>query len=184
MHGTRDEGRQMVKGFLSRKFASHTLERKEDTQLSFIATPIGDYAITLSDTYNFSIPYNATFVYRVKIDDNIFHSYSYNRKKSSASYYAHLKKGDFVKIDHFIVVGGERYCLCNRIRKLRKITEDLSITDASVKNHLDDYCKTYAVSFTETHFATSVNNLCGNIILVNWRNSIFATQVLKNLETE
>ena len=59
VHGTRDEGRQMVKGFLSRKFASHTLERKEDTQLSFIATPIGDYAITLSDTYNFSIPYNA-----------------------------------------------------------------------------------------------------------------------------
>ena len=179
--GTRNEGQLIVKRFLQKQnVLGHVSSASKEERPSVFVLG-GCHTIPVDNdfgSYGFDLHSSDFIAYRFQSNNVIFHSESNPRKRSSASFYACLKNGCFVKVDHVIKRKDSILCLCTELCKCGTVADFI---DCAVNPHLIANCKTLRVRLGRKLVCCG-EDFTGHLILIHRDDSIFATPVLENFE--
>ena len=124
--GTRNEGHLIVTRFLKiPEVCSKRLLRSIGVSVLGQCLPFPLENDFLS--YGFTELSDCVLAYRFRVEDVVYHSASYPKKRSSVSYNAYLRDSHFVRIDHILKRGEQLFCLSTEIIKLGKAVEELNV---------------------------------------------------------
>lgn len=177
--GTRNEGNLIVKRFLqSRAFSTHIhpISTHVNNSVSVLGSTSNICNFKSLDPYGKSFSPSSVFIFRFKVNDLVFHSYAYCKKRSSASYFAFLLNGDFVRIDHCVLEDKEIYC-CSTSIDIDCNVIQLIDTEFEYKTLLQDNCPTFVVRFGSKKVVPATD-FRGHLIVVSQQDRIFGTPVL------
>lgn len=181
LSGTRNEGGLIVKRFLYNK-AQLTSPCQN---VSFkVVVPVGTtYVISdFSELLEYNVPFSqsAVCVYRFRVDNLLFHSFAYPKKRSSASYYAVLENGNFVKIDHIMSDKGSLNCCCTLLTKTSNAI-DLIESSHPEKSVLKECCSSFVIDFGSKIVVPAVS-FKRNLIVISVKNAMIGTPVCQDFE--
>ena len=184
--GTRNEGRLIVERFILRrkKNFKNTVSCEEVKILG--STVKKNVTITSACLlYDVLVHQNDDYVYRFQVGGKIFHSHSYPRRRSSASFYGFSNDGRFLRIDHILRQTLDVICLCTELIKVKTITDlfDTPSLEASFAALLRRYCKTYLVE-EGNKCIVQASCFSGHIVLVTFSHFTFGTAVILCHEPE
>ena len=129
--------------------------------------------------------HDCRFIVKVRVNDNVFHSYIYGRKLKCASYYAFIcSEKVFVKIKCIFVHRTVKRCLCPTYRSVDTMS-------GLIRNELTTNWYAHLSKISNHHQLTKsvlkvyrVESLSHHAIIVKFVNELFGVRVICDYEHE